>query len=71
MQKRILVVEDDEMTNKVITNFLAEQNFTVFSALDGQAGWDIFQKETLDLIILDIMGSMEHLYEKLRYKNES
>lgn len=55
MQKRILVVEDDEMTNKVITNFLAEQNFTVFSALDGQAGWDIFQKETLDLIILDIM----------------
>lgn len=44
MQKRILVVEDDEMTNKVITNFLAEQNFTVFSALDGQAGWDIFQK---------------------------
>lgn len=53
--KNILVIEDDEMTNKVISNFLAEQNFTVFSALDGQIGWDIFQKEVVDLIILDIM----------------
>lgn len=55
MGTRILVVEDDTMTNQVISDFLEEKEYEVISALDGEEAWELIQKEVLDLIILDIM----------------
>ncbi|MGX7150773.1 response regulator transcription factor [Enterococcus ureasiticus] len=55
METKILVVEDDTMTNEVISDFLEEKDYEVISASDGEEAWQIFQKEKLDLMILDIM----------------
>ncbi|WP_086314573.1 two-component system, OmpR family, response regulator Irr [Enterococcus sp. 7F3_DIV0205] len=55
MNTKILVVEDDTMTNQVISDFLEEKDYEVVSASDGEEAWQIVQKETFDLIILDIM----------------
>ncbi|ALS36773.1 DNA-binding response OmpR family regulator [Enterococcus rotai] len=55
MKPRILVVEDDTMTNQVICDFLEEKDYDVLSALDGEEAWGIFENEMLDLILLDIM----------------
>lgn len=55
MNKQILVVEDDPMTNKVICDFLTDKGYRVFSALDGEIGLDLFRNKKIDLAILDIM----------------
>lgn len=55
INKNILVVEDDPMTNKVICDFLTEKGYIIFSALDGEIGLDLFQSEKIDLAVLDIM----------------
>ncbi|WP_348921163.1 response regulator transcription factor [Enterococcus rotai] len=55
MRPKILVVEDDTMTNQVISDFLEEKDYDVLSVLDGEKAWEIFKKEELDLILLDIM----------------
>ena len=53
--KKILLVEDEE---KLITNLsekLRAEGYDVFSALDGETGWDMARADTYDLIVLDIM----------------
>ncbi|MGX7243871.1 response regulator transcription factor [Enterococcus quebecensis] len=55
MKTKILVVEDDTMTNQVITDFLEEKGYEVLSALDGEEAWQIIEEEELNLILLDIM----------------
>lgn len=52
---RILLVEDDEAIAVVIIEFLKAQNYVVESANDGQAGWDLVEAFTYDLILLDVM----------------
>lgn len=52
---RILVVEDEKVIREGIAEFLLAQNYQVFLAKNGCEGLDIFQKETVDLIITDIM----------------
>lgn len=55
MNKHILVVEDDPMTNKVICDFLTDKGYRVFSASDGEAGLELFHSKKIDLAVLDIM----------------
>ena len=53
--KKILLVEDEE---KLITNLsekLRAEGYNVFTALDGETGWDMARADTYDLIVLDIM----------------
>ena len=52
---KIMVVEDDDMINQVITEFLKEKGFEVTSVFDGQKALEIFESTTFDLILLDIM----------------
>ncbi len=52
---KILVVEDDVTINQVVCEFLKDQHYDVIPAFDGKEAFDIFLKEHLDLIILDIM----------------
>lgn len=52
---KILLVEDDEMLNKMITSKLKKNNFEVFSAFNGDEALMIMDEEYIDLLITDIM----------------
>lgn len=52
---RILVVDDDKNTRKYIGAVLEENNYTVFTAPDGEAAMETLDREYVDLIVLDIM----------------
>lgn len=51
----ILVVEDDETLNKMISAKLKQESYRVFSTYDGEQALDLLDKEHIDLIISDIM----------------
>lgn len=52
---RILLVEDDEATLRVLQKLLSEQHYVVDTAMDGKAGWDLLEAFSYDLILLDII----------------
>ncbi len=54
-QKHILVIEDEPTINRMISNYFSKAGYEVESALDGQAGLEIFQSKPFDLVCLDIM----------------
>lgn len=51
----ILLIEDDLMIQEGVSEFLTEQGYQILCAADGKAGLDMFQKNTVHLMILDIM----------------
>ncbi|AOH54598.1 DNA-binding response regulator [Peribacillus muralis] len=52
---RILVIEDDEEIQELIKQFLMTQQYTVIVASDGLEGMKQFNKQSFDLILLDVM----------------
>lgn len=54
-QKNILVVDDEQKILEVVASFLESQNYTVFQAENGAKVFEIFEKENISLIILDLM----------------
>jgi two-component system KDP operon response regulator KdpE len=57
--KKILVVDDEKTLREFVSRNLAARGFQVFSASNGLEALAIFQSESLDLIILDLM--MPHM----------
>lgn len=55
MDFKILVVEDDKDIQELIQEFLKAQNYQVDTADDGVQGVSLFQKNTYDLVLLDVM----------------
>lgn len=53
--KKILVVDDDLTTVKIISHFLQKENFRVSTSLSGVDGLKKAFKEAPDLILLDVM----------------
>jgi DNA-binding response OmpR family regulator len=53
--KQILVVEDEEKILEVVKSFLESKGFTVLAARDGRAALEIFEKESIGLVLLDLM----------------
>lgn len=51
----VLIVEDDDNSLTLLDTLLTSQGFTVLSATNGLAAWNLLQKETPDLIISDIL----------------
>jgi DNA-binding NtrC family response regulator len=51
----ILVIDDEEILQDVLTSLLQKEGFTTFSATTGQEGLDILAKEEVDLVLLDLM----------------
>lgn len=51
----ILVVEDDVTTNNLVSDYLADAGHRIFSAWDGLEALRCFRRESIELIILDIM----------------
>lgn len=71
---KILYVEDDPNLGYVTKDALEESGFEVIHLVDGQKGWEAFQKEPFDVCLLDVM--LPHvdgfsLAEKIRQHNLS
>ncbi|MDA7026384.1 response regulator transcription factor [Bacillus sp. CLL-7-23] len=53
--QRILLVEDDHSISEVIHHYLTKEDFQVELAFDGEEGIRLFQHNSYDLILLDLM----------------
>jgi DNA-binding response OmpR family regulator len=74
MSKTILIVEDDNDFQDIYSLFLQGESYRVLKAYNGQEGLAVLEKETPDLIILDlIMPVMDgeefyiHLREQVKW----
>ena len=60
---RVLVVEDDSNIRKLMCAVLRQSGFEPLQAKDGQGALDIFEKEHIDLVVLDLMMPKMDGYE--------
>ena len=61
----LLIVEDEAAIREGVREYLSEQGFHVFTAEDGVVALEVFQKESIDLILLDIMMPRKNGFEVL------
>ncbi len=55
-KSKILVVDDESRMRKLVRDFLVKNNYEVVEASDGEEALDLFfDKEDIDLVILDVM----------------
>ncbi len=52
---KVLIVEDDERIAEALAEALTDQHYTVDIATDGEAGWDLVEAFSYDLVLLDVM----------------
>lgn len=55
MNKKILMIDDDQTLVSLMTEYLASENFDVTARYDGEAGLTRAKEEKFDLILLDVM----------------
>jgi len=53
--ERILIIEDEDQVRRVLAQMLERENYNVLEASDGEEGLDICRKESLDLVITDLL----------------
>jgi len=63
---RILVVEDDENTRKLMCAVIKKSGFTVLEAADGVVALELMDVEHVDLVVLDLMMPEMDGYELTR-----
>ncbi|OGV91715.1 hypothetical protein A2783_02040 [Microgenomates group bacterium RIFCSPHIGHO2_01_FULL_45_11] len=63
--KKILFIEDESALQRAATQVLTEEGYRVYSALDGEAGINLAQKEIPDLILLDLILPKKDGFEVL------
>jgi len=51
----ILIIEDEPTINRIVSNYFMKEKYRVLSALDGFKGLQLFSKNKVDLVCLDIM----------------
>ncbi|WP_040208113.1 response regulator transcription factor [Neobacillus jeddahensis] len=51
----ILIIEDEENVSGVLNAYLEKAGYQVYQAITGYEGMEIFRKEEIDLVILDLM----------------
>ena len=55
MKRRILLVEDDMLMREFITDYFKKEQWEVYEAENGKLALEIFEQNSIDLIVLDIM----------------
>jgi len=51
----ILIIEDEPTINRIVSNYFLREKYKILSALDGFKGLQLFSKNKVDLVCLDIM----------------
>lgn len=64
---KVLIVEDDEAIANLIKTNLSAEGYQCTCAFDGKAGADYIEKESFDIVLLDIMLPEIDGYELLEY----
>lgn len=54
-QINILIAEDEERLRKIVVKYLSNEGFRVLEAENGEEALEIFEKNEIDLAILDVM----------------
>jgi signal transduction histidine kinase/class 3 adenylate cyclase/DNA-binding NarL/FixJ family response regulator len=62
----ILIVDDEPINQKVLSNHLSRNNFKILHAMNGQEALEMLDREKLDLVLLDIMMPKMSGYEVCR-----
>ena len=52
--QRVLLIEDNTLTMIILESQFTQHGFLVFKASDGQSGLELLQKESFDLILIDL-----------------
>lgn len=65
MNKKIILIEDDEILSKVLYEELTEAGFNVTRLFDGEAGLDAVKSQKPDLVLLDLMLPKMHGFDVL------
>lgn len=55
MSKNILIAEDEKDIRELLELHLAGEGFNIFKAEDGEKAIEIFEKEEIDIALLDVM----------------
>lgn len=58
--KKILIIEDEELTREMYVKKLKEEGFKLFEAITTEEAEEVLAKEKIDLIILDILLPKEN-----------
>lgn len=61
--KKILVIDYDQNSLAALHGILAKEGYEVVTAADGQAGWDKYNKESPDLVLMEAMLPKVHGFE--------
>lgn len=55
LSRKVLVVEDEEKISNVIKSFLESKEYIVITADNGRKALEIFEKESVSIVLLDLM----------------
>jgi TonB family protein len=61
--KKILVIDYDQNSLAALQGTLSKEGYEVVTATDGQAGWDKYNKESPDLVLMEAMLPKVHGFE--------
>ena len=71
---KVLLAEDETSLGMIVKESLESRNFTVFYAENGREALDIYEKEKLDILVLDIMMPIKDgftLAKEIRLENKA
>ncbi|PGA88733.1 DNA-binding response regulator [Bacillus pseudomycoides] len=55
MTTRIAIIEDEDNIREICKRYLESEGYEVYTAENGEEGWNLFQQYQPDLIVLDLM----------------
>ena len=55
VNKKIVVIDDDRVTVRLLEGILTRSEFYVFSARDGESGYELALQEKPDIVICDVL----------------
>ena len=68
---RILVAEDDHAIRTLITTKLKQENYTIYTAENGEEALSVMEKHQVDLLISDIMMPVMDGYSLVKALRET